>query len=462
MAPKKKPAFTAKTTELTFKNNRKSNASEGTILRKLNSVESIRLGKQSDANNRTIVKEAPIPVLVVECMHEDWITANAIYCLKRDKQWDIHLVSFNNAKSCFRYLPHLKSYRQFPEENGYEQFLYFLKNVVTETRAQVLVPTNTASCRFVIKYKEELQQFIRLMPVPNQDAYQIAGDKGLLADFMFQHHIPGPLTISDLRDNLEHKLDKFPFPVLLKPKTGSGGKGVAANEPPITLFNDKESLLACVQQHQIADRYVVQSFVEGYEIDCNALYKEGRLVAFCIQKALIKADNYAPSFGLEFIHSAEAIALVDALLSKLKWNGVAHIDLIYDTNRNELQILEINPRFWQTMVGSMMGANINFPSLACSVALDRPLEGVESKIGKYIPIVPYLKYRWKAIKSEKIQFMYKEIDIHNFFAMLPAKIVRSYRSLLLKWFRIGRTEIGEKDIMFWCVYLLSDQSYCEW
>ena len=362
-----------------------------------------------------------IPILLLE-YENYWLTANTLYCLMRNKGFDIHFIS-RNPRSPFRFSSRVKSHHYFPKEQSDEAFLNFAKKVVQKTKASVMVPINDTGFHFMINNKEALQPFVSVIPLPEPWAYQIAGDKGLLADFMQSHAIDGPPTITHLGDNLDAQLDRLSFPVLLKPRMGSGGRG-AAGEPGITKFHNKEELLKFVAAHNIASKYIIQSYVEGPEIDCNVLYKEGQLVTYTIQKAMLATQRYSPSLGIEFVDDKKVIEVVDSLLSKLRWNGVAHIDLIYDRHTQSLRILEINPRFWLTVGGSMVRANVNFPALACLQALDQPIEQRPVVLGRYIPVLSFLKYRVRT--GNKTPFRWREIDVRYFFTNIVTRVCYFY------------------------------------
>src|SRR6476620_4289973 len=84
-----------------------------------------------------IMKQTPI--LVLEYKHEDWLTANTLYCLGCDKQWEIHFITYR-SKSAFRYLPFVKSYHHFDEETHEISFINFVELVTEKTKAAALVP----------------------------------------------------------------------------------------------------------------------------------------------------------------------------------------------------------------------------------------------------------------------------------------------------------------------------------
>src|SRR2546428_697479 len=49
-------------------------------------------------------------------------------------------------------------------------------------------------------------------------------------------------------------------------------------------------------------------------------------------------------------------------MQALKWSGIVNIDFIYDENDKQAKILEVNPRYWQSLLGSLF-AGVNFPYL---------------------------------------------------------------------------------------------------
>lgn len=113
----------------------------------------------------TTVNKKRIPILVVEYLHEDWLTGNTLYCLGRDPQWEIHFVSYR-IKSAFRFLSCVKSYHYFPEETGGTFFTAFVKKLAQKTGANVLVPTSTPGFQYLMKHKETLESFINVIPTP--------------------------------------------------------------------------------------------------------------------------------------------------------------------------------------------------------------------------------------------------------------------------------------------------------
>lgn len=71
---------------------------------------------------------------------------------------------------------------------------------------------------------------------------------------------------------------------------------------------------------------------------------------------------------IEFVNDEAVFAVTSRLMSELKWSGVAHIDLRYDRRDGKVKVLEINARYWSSILGSL-AAGMNFPLLSCQSAM---------------------------------------------------------------------------------------------
>ena len=120
-----------------------------------------------------------------------------------------------------------------------------------------------------------------------------------------------------------------------------------------------------------AGQYVAQTYHAGYDIDCSVLSREGQILAYTCQRGITKAsDEFLPPDTIEFVHRDDVLALAERLVAALGWTGIAHIDMRYSDDVEQLLMLEVNGRFWGTVMGSMF-AGINFPHLSCLAALGR-------------------------------------------------------------------------------------------
>jgi len=78
----------------------------------------------------------------------------------------------------------------------------------------------------------------------------------------------------------------------------------------------------------------------------------------------------------------------------LRWSGVAHIDLRYDRQADEIKVIEINARYWGSLLGSLH-AGINFPLLAVKTAKGEAFEQKEYSLNRYFMGKSPLKKLWQ-------------------------------------------------------------------
>ncbi len=360
----------------------------------------------------------PLTVLVLE--GDFHLTAAVLFCLSRQPGLRAHVLG-RVPRSPLRFSRYVRSHHTYPAGAPEADFVAFAGQVVAKTGAQVLLPIDVEGMRLVIAHREALEQVVRLLPLPTAEAYETATDKSLLAAFMQIHRIPAPDTILDVRHNLAAKLSGFRFPVLLKPVEGAGGRGIAR-------YDTAPAVLAAVAALPPEGNFLIQNCLEGYDIDCNVLYQDGHLVAHSIQKGLVPAAaTYAPTEAIEFVHDDAVLAVADQLMTALGWSGVAHLDLRYDARTQQMRVIEINTRFWLTVVGSALTAGVNFPVLACRAALGQAPAPAPARPGRYIPLARLLAYRWRSRRQAgRVRFPLREVSI---WALLGDPLPRLYRLL---------------------------------
>jgi predicted ATP-grasp superfamily ATP-dependent carboligase len=72
------------------------------------------------------------------------------------------------------------------------------------------------------------------------------------------------------------------------------------------------------------------------------------------------------------VRDEKVLAQVAALMQSLHWSGVANIDFKLDEQKGSMTVLEVNPRYWGSLLASLY-AGVNFPYLACLEGMGLPL-----------------------------------------------------------------------------------------
>ena len=145
--------------------------------------------------------------------------------------------------------------------------------------------------------------------------------------------------------------------------------------------------------------------------------------------------------GIEFVQEEKTLGVVQQLMRELKWTGVAHVDLRYDVHADHPRVIEINARYWRSLLGSLV-AGVNFPYLACRTALGEVFPVPEYRHTRFISKpFPALQHLFKVPgRSGAVSVSFAETNFAYMFRDPLPDLVREIRNL----FR-GRSWIPKKD-----------------
>lgn len=277
--------------------------------------------------------------------------------------------------------------------------------------------------------RHALSKLAAIVPVLDSKSFEMANNKWSLFKLMQENGIPTPPTVLCTFDgDFEQQIQHLEFPVLIKPVTAWGGEGIRR-------FDDMSQLQEFLEQcdsEKIKNRYIVQSFLTGHVIGLNILCREGQVLAYTTQRGFIpNPQKYAAAAAIRFIKHEEAVETGKKLLSLLKYNGVANVDMFYDTTENRVKVLELNTRFWGSLRGSYV-AGVSFPYLACLAALDIPFPAPDFELTRYIHPKTAIKERILGLlgKSQYDKFPLEETGLKYILADPIAETLRALRQQL--------------------------------
>lgn len=242
----------------------------------------------------------------------------------------------------------------------------------------MLFPVMEKEIRFIAKHRARWAGKVAIHPLAAAGDFEQATDKWKLSQVLVAEGIAAPKTWSiNLPAAEGAPLLEVDYPVIVKPATGGWGHGIYkfADAAEFSVFVMRYSGPPCL--------HVVQEYIEGYDIDCSCLCEGGRMLSHTIQRERKANSNpFKPASVVEFIDEPEVRSLVVALMEKLHWGGVAHLDLRYDERRGRFVVIEINGRYWGSLLGSL-ACGVNFPALACRTALGETFEPPACATGMY-------------------------------------------------------------------------------
>lgn len=307
---------------------------------------------------------------------------SVLNCLSQVKDVHVYVMS-EKTDHAFRYSRFIKRFFHFPPASDDREWLTRIDKVVEVNQIDVVMPIWETGIKIILECKDSLTSKEKMVPLPSLHYFRIAIGKDLLAEHLKRHGIPGaktiPLSFDVLADREGFKLQ---FPLLAKPLISGSGKGIVK-------FQDFDSLATHFKTTGINQSYILQEFIEGADYGCNVLCLNGEILAYTLKKGNLwdPAKPYSYQVGLDFVYDEKLYQTVKSLMKSLHWNGIADIDLLYHRESDTFYVVEINPRFWGTLLAALM-AGINYPHLWLLLAMK-----------KNIPTQSYKQMPWVNLKG---------------------------------------------------------------
>ncbi|MEI6274796.1 MAG: ATP-grasp domain-containing protein [Prolixibacteraceae bacterium] len=315
---------------------------------------------------------------------ESYFALPTLQCLGSAKNIEVYIIS-NNRQASIRFSRYSKHISFIPKGSSQEERFREILKIIKKIKIDIILPIDQPTIRFLSEHGSPLLEYTSITSLPNKEAFDIAVDKWLLAEWLKKKNIPGPASILyDTGIEFESKLAAMSFPVLIKPLNGDGGIG-------IQFFDDSFSLINFCKDHIQPGEFIVQSFINGYDIDCSVLCLDGKILASTIQKRIINDPMYfGPTMNIDFLYDKDVYTIIQETIRQFGWSGVVHFDLRFDNNENQVKIIEMNARYWGSIVGSYY-AGINFPFLAILQGLKLEFPTLTFNSIRYVDAVTAIK-----------------------------------------------------------------------
>lgn len=202
-------------------------------------------------------------------------------------------------------------------------------------------------------------------PLPSAESFELASDKWLTYLAASDAGVLFPKSYLLDSVNPEETLKEFGFPCIIKPRRGSGTRGVRLINSPSELDELKKSISEKEQSSFLVQEFIPHGGAGGA---CVLIPKNGKPVVFTFRRL----REYPPSGGPSTLRRSEYIPEIESyaieLLTSIGWKGLAMVEFRRHSSTGKWFLMEINPRIWGS-IALAIKAGINFPSLALQDAL---------------------------------------------------------------------------------------------
>ena len=199
-------------------------------------------------------------------------------------------------------------------------------------------PMLEPSTEVLLSNKDKYDKYTKIMCAPFESFIQ-ACNKQMTMMACMRNGIPCPITKTD-GESLNEYLKKVGFPIVIKPRKGSGSMG-------FHVLKNMEELDNILKTTRIEDN-VLQEYVPqtGRQYLAYLIYDQQH---HCKAQIIAEKVRWYPLDGgtASFMQSVDRPDITKnsvALLDSINWVGVAHIDLIEDPRDGVIKVMEINGR----------------------------------------------------------------------------------------------------------------------
>jgi carbamoylphosphate synthase large subunit len=289
------------------------------------------------------------------------IGLGVLSCL-RNHGYNFYLLT-HNIKNAAKYSCYIKKTFYYNAEK--DSLKDIIISIVRHNKIDFIMPYDELEIREVTIHKKELSHFAPCVLGTDSVYFDIGIHKLHLANFLTKQGIPCPpfATLGNIEQQLP-LIQNEGFPLLLKPVRMASGR-------MIQKVHNQQSLNDIILQNkENLSNFMLQPFIIGNDVTCNVICKEGEIICYTIQESPVKTgSNFYNNDTICFHDDTNVLSVISAMMKALNWNGVACIDMRRNAETKKVYVLEINGRFWASVLASFVKAGINFPLILLKLSI---------------------------------------------------------------------------------------------
>jgi len=309
---------------------------------------------------------------------ENWNAVKVIRCLGQVPQNKMYVLSTSRSPLAkfSRYCAGCRHYN----DNG--DWVGAIKDMVRRSRIDVILPATFNGVELLSRNRWIMSEFVALSAVPDFGSLQMVHDKWDFYLFAKENGFPTATSVligSPQEVDLDLlNIDLIEYPALLKPVSEGGGCGI------VKVLNRGDFGRAWTSKGLMGNRkYILQSYIPGIDLCLQVFCRQGEILNYTLQRSTCSADNYfGPQRVMDFVEDQAVVDMARKIVAAMNWEGIACIDFRIDSRDSTIKLIEVNPRFGQAVLGSLV-AGVNFPLIACLDAVGAELPNTQYQITKY-------------------------------------------------------------------------------
>ena len=255
-----------------------------------------------------------------------------------------------------------------------EDFLAALEQELSAGGYDVLLPMELATQLLVTGSRERLAGRVRI-PFADPERTLRVHDKGFLACFAKEQGIECPATfLPSGAEEAAALAPGLPYPVLLKPRHASGGRGMVRVDGPADFPAAYRAVNARYPLPIVQECLPPGGEALGVAVLMN--FAAEPRASFAYRRLREYPVSGGPSTLRESIWDPQLCESAERLLLTLGWSGVAMVEYKVDPRDGRPKLLEVNPRFWGSLHHAIV-CGMDFPFLLYRLAMEGDVTRVE-------------------------------------------------------------------------------------
>lgn len=259
------------------------------------------------------------------------------------------------SKYCNRFVRY-PSPRTYPDD-----YITFLRRFLRDHRVDVLMPMDDETVLLAAEHRDELSR-LTAVPVPPLEIVRRARDKAETIRLARTAGVRIPETWLPVSlEEVRALACEIRYPALIKPRESSGSRGIRTVEDAADL---------AVEYRRVHAQFplpMIQEYIPfgGGKYHVTSLMDAGSRVQALFTQRIIREWPVRGGVGTFWVsdHHANAEAQTVRLLQRMQWGpGVTMTEFLIDPRNGQDVLMEVNPRFWGTLQGSI-SAGVEFPYL---------------------------------------------------------------------------------------------------